>query len=52
MPKIEIMPIRRQELVNAAISEIGRVGTLDVTVSQIAKKAGVSSGTCSPLYGK
>jgi len=37
--------------VNAAISEIGRVGTLDVTVSQIAKRAGVSSGLAHHYLG-
>jgi TetR/AcrR family transcriptional repressor of bet genes len=36
-------PIRKAALVNATISEIGRTGSLDVTVSQIAKRAGMSS---------
>ena len=43
MPKLGMEPIRRKALINAAITEIGRVGSLDVTVSQIAKRAGVSS---------
>lgn len=51
MPKVGMLPIRREEIVNAAISEIGRVGTLDVTVSQIAKRAGVSSGLAHHYLG-
>jgi TetR/AcrR family transcriptional repressor of bet genes len=35
-------PIRKQALVNATITEIGRAGSLDVTVSQIARRAGMS----------
>ncbi|MFT5000944.1 MAG: TetR/AcrR family bet gene transcriptional repressor [Planctomycetota bacterium] len=44
-------PIRRAALVNAAIAEIGAHGTLDVTVSQIAKRAGVSSGLAHHYFG-
>lgn len=51
MPKIGMKPIRREALVNAAIFEIGRVGTLDVTVSQIAKQAGVSSALAHHYMG-
>ena len=43
MPKLGMEPIRKAALVNATISEIGRTGSLDVTVSQIAKRAGMSS---------
>ena len=43
MPKIGMEPIRRAALVKATIAEIGRAGSLDVTVSQIAKRAGMSS---------
>ena len=38
-------------LVKAAIAEIGEVGTLDVTVSQIAKRAGMSSGLAHHYFG-
>ena len=43
MPKVGMEPIRRKELIEAAILEIGEVGSLDVTVGKIAKRAGVSS---------
>ena len=51
MPKLGMEPIRRSALVEATISEIGRAGSLDVTVSQIAKKAGVSSGLVHHYFG-
>lgn len=44
-------PIRRAALVDAAILEIGRAGTLDVTVSQIARRAGMSSGLAHHYFG-
>ena len=43
MPKVGQEPIRRAALVSATISEIGRAGSLDVTVGQIAKSAGMST---------
>ena len=43
MPKLGMEPIRRAALVKATIDEIGAVGNLDVTVSNIAKRAGMSS---------
>jgi len=43
MPKLGMEPIRKAALVNATIAEIGRAGSLDVTVSQIARRAGMSS---------
>lgn len=51
MPKIGMEPIRRAALVKATITEIGRVGSLDVTVSQIAKRAGMSSGLAHHYFG-
>ena len=42
MPKVGMEPIRREALVQAAIACIGQAGSLDVTVSQIAKRAGMS----------
>jgi TetR/AcrR family transcriptional repressor of bet genes len=44
-------PIRRAALVKATIAEIGEAGTLDVTVSQIAKRAGMSSGLAHHYFG-
>ena len=51
MPKIGMEPIRRAALVKATIAEIGELGTLDVTVSQIAKRAGMSSGLAHHYFG-
>jgi len=51
VPKVGMEPMRRSALVEATISEIGRAGSLDVTVSQIAKKAGVSSGLAHHYFG-
>ncbi len=51
MPKIGMEPIRKAALVKATISEIGRVGSLDVTVSQIAKRAGMSSALAHHYFG-
>ena len=51
MPKVGMEPIRRAALVKATIAEIGEVGTLDVTDSQIAKRAGMSSGLAHHYFG-
>ena len=51
MPKVGMEPIRRAALIKAAIAEIGEAGTLEVTVSQIAKRAGVSSGLAHHYFG-
>ena len=45
----EIM--RRRSLVDATINEIGRAGSLEITVGQIAKKAGVSSALAHHYFG-
>lgn len=51
MPKLGMEPIRRAALIDATIAEIGAAGSLDVTVSQIAKRAGVSSGLAHHYFG-
>lgn len=51
MPKVGMEPIRKAALVKATITEIGRVGTLDVTVSQIARRAGMSSALAHHYFG-
>lgn len=51
MPKLGMEPIRRAALVKATIDEIGAVGTLDVTVSKIAKRAGMSSALAHHYFG-
>ena len=44
MPKLGMGPIRRKQLVEAAISAIHQYGFANATVARIAKRAGVSSG--------
>ncbi|MEO0746592.1 MAG: TetR family transcriptional regulator, partial [Pseudomonadota bacterium] len=51
MPKVGMEPIRRDALVRATIAEIGAAGTLDVTVSQIARRAGMSSALAHHYFG-
>lgn len=51
MPKIGMEPIRRKALIDATISEIGAAGSLDVTVGQIAKRAGMSSALAHHYFG-
>ena len=42
MPKIGTEPARKAALITATIEEIGRAGSLDVPVSRIARRAGMS----------
>ncbi|RME15418.1 MAG: transcriptional regulator BetI [Alphaproteobacteria bacterium] len=51
MPKLGMEPIRREALVKATIAEIGAAGSLDVTMSRIARRAGVSSGLAHHYFG-
>ncbi len=51
LPKIGMVPIRRAALVKATIDVIGAQGSLDVTVSQIAKQAGMSSALAHHYFG-
>lgn len=51
VPKLGMEPIRKEALVKAAIVEIGRTGSLDVTVSQIARRAGMSSALAHHYFG-
>lgn len=44
-------PIRRAALVQATITEIGAAGSLDVTVGQIAKRAGMSTALAHHYFG-
>lgn len=44
-------PIRRRALVEAAIAAIHDTGSLDVTVSDIARRAGVSSALAHHYFG-
>ncbi|WP_099826602.1 choline-responsive transcriptional repressor BetI [Oceaniglobus indicus] len=51
MPKLGMEPIRRAALVQATIHEIGRSGSLDVTVAQIARRAGMSTALAHHYFG-
>ncbi len=51
MPRTGMMALRKDALVNATIGEIGRAGSLDVTVGQIARAAGVSSALAHHYFG-
>ena len=51
MPKLGMEPIRRKALVEATIAEIGAAQSLDVTVSQIARRAGMSSALAHHYFG-
>ncbi len=51
MPKVGMEPIRKEALVKATILEIGRTGSLDVTVSQIAARAGMSPALAHHYFG-
>jgi TetR/AcrR family transcriptional regulator, transcriptional repressor of bet genes len=51
MPKVGMEPIRRASLIKATIAEIGAVGSLEVTVSRIARRAGMSSALAHHYFG-
>lgn len=51
MPKIGMEAIRREALVQAAITEVGQVGMVEVTVAKIAKRAGVSPALAHHYFG-
>jgi TetR/AcrR family transcriptional repressor of bet genes len=51
MPKIGAEAVRRKAMVEATIVEIGEAGSLDVTVSQIAKRAGMSPALAHHYFG-
>lgn len=51
MPKLGMEPLRRKALIDATISAIGERGSLDVTMSEIAGRAGVSSALAHHYFG-
>lgn len=51
MPKLGMEPIRKDALVKATIAEIGETGSLNVTVSQIARRAGMSPALAHHYFG-
>lgn len=51
MPKLGMQPVRRQALIGAAIEAIHDAGYCDVTVGQIARRAGVSPALAHHYFG-
>ncbi|RWR10500.1 choline-binding transcriptional repressor BetI [Paenirhodobacter populi] len=51
MPKVGAEPIRRAALVKATIETVGEAGSLEVTVAQIARRAGMSSALAHHYFG-
>ncbi|MGH0354810.1 transcriptional regulator BetI [Sinorhizobium meliloti] len=51
MPKVGMEPVRRKALVDAALRVIGDQGTLGVTMSEIARTAGVSPALAHHYFG-
>lgn len=51
MPKVGMEPVRRKALIDAAILAIGERGSLDVTMSEIAGRAGVSAALAHHYFG-
>ena len=51
MPKLGMEPLRRRALIDATVAAIGQAGTLDVTMSDIAGRAGVSSALAHHYFG-
>lgn len=51
MPKLGMEPLRRRALIDAAVAAIGEAGTLDVRMSDIAGRAGVSPALAHHYFG-
>ncbi len=51
MPKLGMQPVRRRALIDATIVAIGDRGSLNVTMSEIAERAGVSSALAHHYFG-
>ncbi|MFN3549895.1 MAG: transcriptional regulator BetI [Mesorhizobium sp.] len=51
MPKVGMEPVRRKALIDATITAIGGRGSVDVTMSEIAGIAGVSSALAHHYFG-
>lgn len=51
MPKVGVVAVRKRELIAAAIGAIHARGSLDVTIRDIAARAGVSQGLAHHYFG-
>jgi TetR/AcrR family transcriptional repressor of bet genes len=50
MPKVGMQPIRRQQLIEATLAAVDRVGLADASIALIARQAGVSNGIISHYF--
>jgi TetR/AcrR family transcriptional regulator, transcriptional repressor of bet genes len=51
MPKVGMQPIRRQQLIDATLAAVNELGFAESSISQIAQRAGVSTGIISHYFG-
>jgi len=51
MPKKDVEPVRREQLIRATFQTIDEIGMADATVATIARKAGLSSGIVAHYFG-
>jgi TetR/AcrR family transcriptional repressor of bet genes len=51
MPRLGMEPLRRRALIDATLTAVGERGSLDVTMSEIAARAGVSSALAHHYFG-
>ncbi|MDP8034190.1 transcriptional regulator BetI [Pasteurella atlantica] len=51
MPKVGMLEIRRQQLIEATLICVEKYGVADTTIVQIAQQAGLSSGIISHYFG-
>ncbi|MEF2071870.1 transcriptional regulator BetI [Consotaella aegiceratis] len=51
MPRLGMEKVRRKAMIEATIAEVGEAGTLDITVSQIARRAGISAALAHHYFG-
>ena len=51
MPKVGMEPVRRKALVDATLKAVGDHGSLTVTMSEIARQAGVSPALAHHYFG-
>ena len=50
MPKVGMQPIRRQQLIDATLAAVNELGFAEASISQIAQRAGVSTGIISHYF--
>src|SRR5690606_25194788 len=51
MPTVGMHPIRRQQLIDATLAAVNELGFAETSISQIAQRAGGSTGIISHYFG-